>query len=197
MTLQTQRTRRSMLVLLSVTLLAGVAACSRGVKPDQFEAAVPEAPRRMAYQVDSGPTPDIAPLLARALEQTICLLRSERADECQEPDPDVPVCNTRPVQEIQAALKPAFDAIPQMRLTSASSINAQLRASIPGGTSTTRVWDARRDHLCTEWRSTDGACVALKVDKAWILLHAPPGGDGRVDRFEVFLAERVCAAKPR
>ncbi len=192
-----QRMRRSRLVLLSVTLLAGVAACSRGVKSDQFEAAVPEAPRRMAYQVDAGPAPDVAALLARALEQTVCLLRSEQADECEEPDPEPLLCNTRPVAEIRTALKPAFDAIPQMRLTSASSISAELRASVPGGTATTKVWDARREHLCREWRSADGACVALKVDRVWILLHAPPGGDGRVDRIEVFLAQRVCADKPR
>ncbi|MGH9259679.1 MAG: hypothetical protein ACRD08_07255 [Acidimicrobiales bacterium] len=192
MTSRAWRVPRALPALL-LACLPALAACSRAVKPEGFAATVPEAPRRLMYLADTGAVADLSTQLAQALEQAVCLLRSERALECREPDPDVSACNTRPVQEIEAALKPAFDAIPRVRMTSAATINADLRALIPGSVSTTEVWDARRDHLCREWRSADGACVAVKVDKVWLLLHAQPGGDGRVDRLEVFLAERVCA----
>ena len=179
--------------LLAFLALAG---CGAGVKPVDLAAPVPDASQRLEYTLPTdGEMAAVEAALQLAIEQTVCLLRSERADECEEPDGNPPACTVRGEAEIHEVVAPAFQLVKDLELTSPSTINAQVHAMLPDVVSTTQVYDARRTHLCREWRTVDGACVAMRVDKIWLLLHAPPAG-GPVDRLEVFLAERACDPDP-
>lgn len=174
-----------------------LSACqSGGVKPVDLFAPVPEAPRRMEYDVDpallEGATFDA--FVDRLVTETTCLLRTDRPGECQQQGASPSVCNIdRTEEQITLVLRPSFEALLSLKLESPFSINNEVRAKVPNMISTTEVWDARRATVCREWRSDDGACVAAKVDKAWVLLHAPADGDGTIDHLEIFAAEPVCA----
>jgi hypothetical protein len=171
-------------------LLAGCAAT--GPKDKLWEVGVPDSFSRFVYELGADPDAEIE----KAISQAICLIRSGDLPDCSEnPQPET-ICNDRTNEEVDAAIRPAFEAIVRLKLTSAAMINADIARLIPGAYSTTQVADARRSFLCREWRNEDGACVAIRVDVIWILLHASPGGDGSADRFEVFLAEPTCGDIP-
>ena len=104
------------------------------------------------------------------------------------------MCNIkRSEAEIVAALRPSFAALLKLKLESSFLINDRVRTSVPNAIATREVRDARRSTLCREWRSDDGACVGIRLDSVWVLLHAPADGDGAIDHMEIFTAEAVCA----
>ena len=171
-------------------LLAGCAA--KGPKDKLWEVGVPDSFSRFVYELKADPDAEIE----RAISQAICLIRSGDVLDCKEDPRPETICNDRTNEEVDAAIRPAFQAITGLKLTSPSAINADIPNLIRGAIATTQVADARRRFLCREWRNDDGACVAVRVDVIWILLHAPKDGDGSVDKFEVFLAERTCGDIP-
>ena len=123
-----------------------------------------------------------------------CLLRSgwQGAPDCRLDPTDASPCNFRTAEEIAQKMRPALASLLRLRLISPSVVKPQVSERIPGAIATDEVHDARRDALCREWRQPDGACLAVRYDALWILLHAPPPGDGAVDRIELFLAEDTC-----
>jgi hypothetical protein len=153
--------------------------CAQAVKPAGLMVPVPERERRLEFDLtaDSAfhPTSN-ADVIAQAIAQSICLLRTERPDECRAPEEDPPVCSVRAESEIRASIEPAFRALRDVRLTSPFRIQSEVQNAIPGALATVAVFDARREASCRQWQSADGSCVAARVDKLWVLLRAPWGG---------------------
>jgi hypothetical protein len=173
----------------AVTALLVLAACaSRGPKDELLYAPVPEADRRLAFEVATeGPQ-----ALDRALEQAICLVQSSQFDECRVAPQTPDVCNQRTRAEIDDALRPTFmalrDSLGALRLESPSVAKVQLAALLPSAVVTDEVYDARRTDHCREWRSADGTCLGIRVDSLWLLLRGKPAPDGTIQTVEVFLA---------
>ena len=170
---------------------------------DDFFVPVPEGDRRMVYELSAPSGEAVAaadPVIDDAVDDAVCLLRTDRPWECTEPDPDPPVCTTRSKEEIRAAIEPVFRAIPGIEITSGAASVSEVRHALPDTTLlvTYMILDARRERECRQFRP-EGGCVAVQTDQLWILLYAPPEG-GRIDRFEVFIDESqrraVCQEKP-
>jgi hypothetical protein len=178
-------------VWLAIVVVLSLPACRSATTS---LAPVPEAVHRLRFDIplDDGAAREV---LADALVATVCLLRGGLTEECG--STDFSVCNTRDPAKIRAAVQPFFDNVLELELTSSSAINADVRDTIPGAEPTRNVADARRNAACIEWRN-EGACVAIKLDRAWFYLHAVPSEHGgRPDWLEVFLAEPVCGKSPK
>jgi hypothetical protein len=176
-------------VLVTVCVLS---ACSSAKGPGDslMGAAVPEQPRRVEYTL----TADTTAAVEDAVAGATCLLRSgwQGAPDCRFDPTEALPCNFRTADEIAQRFRPVFDTLLRLRLTSPSVVKPQVTDLLPGAVATDEVHDARRAALCREWRQADGACLAVRYDALWILLHAPPPGDGAIDRVELFLAEDTC-----
>lgn len=182
-----------------LTALVVLSACSphRGIKDQLTFAAVPEADRRLSFDVaHEGPQ-----VLERALEQAVCLVLSSQFGECrvapQEPD----VCTERTRAAVDSALRPIFtvlrDTITDLRLTSPSLVKAGLEKRLPNTIVTDEVYDARRTAHCRDWAAADGACLAIRTDSLWILLRGSPAPEGKVQTVEVYLtAPSTCGERP-
>jgi hypothetical protein len=164
-----------------------------GPKKPVPSAPVPEATRRLEYTLRIGA--DRQSDLRAALDGTVCLLRSDEPEECADPYGEPTICTARTETEIREAFALLYTAIGALELTSPFTIDSVMRAVFPDVKWTIEVDDARRTYGCRQWASDDGACIALRIDKAWVLLHAPPQG-GLVDTLEVFKAETICDPKP-
>ena len=153
-------------------------------------APVPEGDRRLRYTFSG----DAAAVVEQAITETACLLLSGdwELSDCRGASRPESLCDMRSLDEAKAAVAPAIREIPRLRLTSSAQFLELIRTRIPSAEARSDVADARRTAICSDWSDPDGTCGALKVDKIWIFLHAPAGGDGAVDWFEVYLAEPVC-----
>jgi len=152
--------------------------------PGDPVASVPEASARLNGLTLKG--------IDSALEQAICLVRSGQAAQCQDPSGNPHWCDIRSREEVLETLKPVFDVLPKIKLTSRFTVNSEIKRLIPGSIPTKAVRDARRTYPCDEWNNQDGRCVAIRFDKLWILLHSPARDHGDIDLFEIFLAEPPC-----
>ena len=185
------------LVVVVVLLLPGISGCTSS-HGDPELVPVPERFERLELDLStSNGQPADSAAVAAAIERVVCLLRSGRADDCREPDSAALVCTARSEAEIRAALTPTFHALREVVLTSSDDAVRTLRERLPGAVVSDIVYDARRKAPCYDWNPGDGACAAVRVDKVWLLLHAP-GRDKPLDRIDVFLApgERACDAAP-
>lgn len=173
-----------------VTGLMAISACvaARGAKDDVLYAPVPEAARRLSFDVGG----EGAQALDRALEQAVCLVLSSQLDECRVAADQPELCNSRTEAEVTAALSPTFmalrDTIAHLRLTSPSIAKVRLAAKLPLAVVTDEVYDARRSAHCREWSSADGTCLAIRADSLWILLRGKPAPDGAIHTVEVYLS---------
>ncbi len=174
-----------------LTLLCMGTACSQ--KESALTAPVPEATRRLEYSLGLGAERPAD--WQTALQGTVCLLRSDEPEECADPDGDPTICSARSETEIRDAVAPAYAAMSAVELTSPFTVDSLMRTALPLVEWTLEVDDARRTFGCRQWGSEDGACIALRIDRAWVLLHAPEEG-GPIDRLEVFKAEPICDEKP-
>lgn len=168
------------------------------VKPAAEIAAVPERALRLEFDLRDDSTFDATSqrdVVAEAVEQSVCLLRTEKADECKTPEKQPPICAVRSESAIRAAIERAFASLRNVRLRSRFAMQRDVQSAIPGAVATVAVRDARRDAECRDWGAADGPCVAVKVDKLWILLRSPWDAQS-VGRFDVFLAEAACEAEP-
>ncbi len=180
---------KTQMMICAVAVVILSCCSSKAVKESPPGAFVPEAARRLTYDL----TRDSVAVIDKAVREAVCLVISGGdVAECRE-NPDNPLrCNSRVKERVAEVLRPAFKAILKLKLQSVSTINASISQKIPGAFSTYEVYDARRTFRARDWKSSDGACVAINIDVIWILLHAAPDGDGSVDRFEVFLANPTC-----
>ncbi len=176
-------------IIAALAFLA-LTACAtpQGPKDLTSFAPVPEAARRLTYDL----TADPQAVMEEALQQSVCLVLSGKVAECEDAPQTPDICNQRTTEEITTALRPAFEVLPSIKLTSPSRVKQQVTELIPGAFATDEVYDARRRTLCLMWPSPDGGCLAIRTDNIWILLHAPPVGDRTIDRVEVFLAGPTC-----
>lgn len=173
-------------------ILTGVvvwsACAARGPKDDVLYAPVPEAARRLSFDV-AGEGPRV---LDRALQEAVCLVLSSQFAECRDAPRQPDLCNQRTEPDVTAALSPTFngirDVIPELRLTSASVVKVQLEERLPSAVVTDEVYDARRSAHCREWRTADGSCVAIRADSLWILLRGSPAPEGTLHTIEIYLA---------
>jgi hypothetical protein len=154
---------------------------------------VPEATRRLEFPLGLGE--DRSADWQAALEGTVCLLRSDEPDECADLDGEPTICSARTETEIRDAVAPAYAAMSDVELASPFTVDSLMRTVLPLTVWTLEVDDARRTFGCRQWRSEDGACVAVRIDRAWVLLHAPAEG-GPIDRLDVFKADSICDPEP-
>lgn len=180
-----KRTKAGGAVLTGLVVLS--ACATRGPKDQLAYAPVPEAARRFSYDVArEGPQ-----ALDRALQEAVCLVLSSQLQECRAVPDQPDLCNERTALEVTAALRPAFtairDTISALRLTSPSLVKAQLAARIPSAVVTDEVYDARRSAHCREWRTADGACLAIRTDSLWILLRGGAAPEGTFHTVEIYL----------
>jgi len=171
-------------VLTGVMVLA--ACASRGAK-DLAYAPVPEAARRLSFDV-AGEGPQA---LDRALEQAVCLVLSSQFEECRTAPQEPDLCNQRTRALVDSALRPTFialrDTISGLKLTSPFVAKARLAERLPRAIVTDEVYDARRSAHCREWSTEDGTCLAIRTDSLWILLRGGRAPDATIHTVEVYL----------
>ena len=148
-------------VLLAAVLWVPAACGSK--KPADISVPVPERDRRLEYNLDLdrsriGEVEQARDVVAEAIDDTVCLLRTERPLECQEPDPDATVCSTRSEQEIREAIEPTFSALREITLTS-SELSVR-----PGGTTNHAIHEALA--LVASGTAPIDACRQLGVSTA-------------------------------
>ncbi len=183
---------RSHFIRLAATV-ATLAAC-RLAKP-LLLTGVPEINGRLGYDLPAD-SAGLHAVLAKALEGTVCLVRSGRADECQEA-PDAPSCDRRSAAEVRARYAAVFDSIPRVILSLAPEMNDKLRPLFPGATFGIPLQDARRTTPCTDWNQTDGSCAAMVYQEVWLLFRSRSDSATRPATLEVFLANPPCRGDAR
>ncbi|MEO8451298.1 MAG: hypothetical protein ABI647_16000 [Gemmatimonadota bacterium] len=172
-----------------VALILSVAsACSKPL-PVSVD-AVPEARSRLTYQLPADSS-SLRGVLQKALTHTVCLVRSGRADECQE-ESQPPSCDTRSAEEVRVLYASVFDSIPRVMLSTPFSMSQSLGGLFPGATPTITLHDARRTNPCSDWNQPDGACAAVRTREVWFLFRGPAEPRGRPTTLEVFLAALPC-----
>jgi hypothetical protein len=176
--------------LLCVAVLA---AC--GSSQPLLLTGVPETQALLSYQL---PTDSAAlrAVLNTALDQTVCLVRSGRADECQEAL-DTPGCDSRSAAEVRALYTAAFDSIPAVTMAGPAQMNAQLRGVFPAGSPDVPIQDARRGRPCLDWNQADGTCAAIRYREIWMLFRGPNDARRLPATLEVFLAYLPCRGAER
>jgi hypothetical protein len=175
-------------VLLGIIALITVCASQRVAQPKWCP--VPEQTARLEYDLPADSDGKLG-VLAKALDDAVCLIRTDKPEECKGPHVDLPVCDLRSKEEVRELLKPAFDALASLKLVSPSSINKEIREQIPNATPMTRVRDARQRFDCKDW-TKQNPCAAFKYDILWFLLERRAPGTGCADHIEIFLAEPAC-----
>lgn len=170
-----------------------LAACGKGAP--LLLTGVPDSQSRLVFAL---PTDSAAlrTALDTALAQTVCLVRSGRADECSEAT-DAPSCDRTAAAEVRARYAPAFAAVPSVTMENAFAMNAQLVRLIPGAEVGTPLQDARRASPCTDWNEADGTCAALRFEQIWMLFRSPNAVRTRPTTLEVFLANPPCRGEAR
>jgi len=190
MRLSMSQKRQWLLFVLLVGIIAFITVCAsrHGAQPKWCP--VPEAMARLEYDLpaDSNGKQSV---LAKALDDAVCVVRTGKPEECKGPHDQLPVCDLRSKEEIRKRLKPAFDALAILKLVSPSSINYEIKKQIPGATPMTRVRDARQRFDCRDW-TQQKPCVAFKYNILWFLLERRAPGKGVADHIEIFLAEPAC-----
>jgi hypothetical protein len=191
MPLSISRKRQWLSFVFLVGIIALMTACAsqRIAQPDWCP--VPEQTARLEYDLHAD-SDGKQRVLAKALDDAVCLVLSGKAKDCQDPDVEPPVCDLRSKEEVRGLLKPAFGAIASLKLESAYSINDAISDQIPGAIPTRRVRDARREYDCIVWTRDEKPCVAFKYDILWFILESS-NQDPDVDRIEIFLAEPACS----
>ncbi len=154
-------------------------------------ANVPDGDRRLSLTGFSAETPALA----------TCVMRTKNAGDCN-PDngPNAPpACVAASAAEVKAKLDPVFAKLANFKLKGPSDAKASaagavsaLQALFPQNNDqdyyvTTNVADARRAHGCSD--VSEGPCVAMRHAGLWILMHAAAGGDGTVDKVDLFSVE--------
>ncbi len=173
--------------------VAVLAACHH--TPTLLLTGVPEGSGRLSYDLPADTTA-LRSALAKALDGTVCLVRSGRADECQEA-PDAPSCDRRSAAEVRARYAAVFDSIPKVFLSSAFEMNDKLRPLFPGATFGIPLQDARRGTPCTDWNRADGSCAAMVYQEVWLLFRSRSDAGARPATLEVFLANPPCRGEAR
>jgi hypothetical protein len=156
---------------------------------------VPETQALLSYQLPSDNSA-LRAVLANALVETVCLVRSGRADECREA-PDAPSCDRRSSAEVRARYASVFDSIPRVFLSLAPEMNDKLRTLFPGAMLGIPLQDARRTTACPDWNQTDGSCAAMIYQEVWILFRSRSEAATRPTTLEIFLANPPCRGDAR
>ena len=178
----------------AIAFLIGLSACAAHSRVDPNTAPVPDGGQRMSFPIATDDS-TARRQLDFALGRTVCLVRTGKAQECQEQESDTTACVRDETAKVRAKYQPAFDSLPRLKLTSPSSINQAVRTTIPGAKPTTAVLDARRETACRIWAGK-AECVAIRIGAVWLYL------DGRdraaTDRYtlQVFLADKPCRGEP-
>lgn len=188
--------------VIGALLVLTLSACSGvgGIKDSLSEAPVPEKPGRFTVEVMA----DTSAAVQQAVNGAVCLIRNgvTKALSCQDDTFFILPCNNRTREDVEALFQPVFDKLIRLQLTSASTDLQGISDLIPGAFATENVSDARRASWCGDWETENGACLAVRFESLWILLHAPwhendPDDEeddaiGPIDRIELFLAENTC-----
>jgi hypothetical protein len=175
-------------------VLAALAGCARHPAPVELT-AVPDAQNRLSYQLPAD-SASLAGVLRKALEETVCLVRSGSADECRE-GVAPPSCDPRSTDQLRPLYAAAFDSIPRVVMSTPFAMNDRLRALFPGSEPTTAIRDARRASPCKDWTPTDGTCAAVEYRDVMLLFRSPSGVPQRPTTLEVYLAGVACRADIR
>ncbi len=184
------RNRLRLLFVLLLEIITLITACASQHVGQLQWCPVPEATARLEYGLPTGSNGK-QNVLAKALDDAVCLVRTGEAEKCKDPHADLPVCDLRSKEEVRERLKTAFDALDSLELKSTFSINNEIREQIPDAMPMRRVRDARQRYDCKDW-TRQNPCVAFKYDILWFLLERRAPGIGAADHIEIFLAEAAC-----
>jgi len=151
----------------------------------------PNPPNDVAYVWEAKERVTVTALDDRALDLAVCLVQSADGPACEH-EAQPPVCDTRPPERVRESLRPVFEKLRDYRLTSPTTAVAELQRRLPSDGNplvTTAVRDARRQKDCSS--KTDGACVAVRWQELWLLLHADDAG--ALTSVDIFPNRTLCA----
>jgi hypothetical protein len=150
----------------------------------------PNPPNDVAYVWEAKQRITVTQLDDRAIDLAVCLVQSADGPACEH-DAQPPVCDTRPPAAVRASLAPVFEKLRGYKLTSPTTAVVEIAKLLPASGDplvTTAVRDARRQKDCSS--TTDGACVAVRWEELWLLLHADQTGS--VTSVDVFPNKNLC-----
>ena len=179
------------IMLKTLAVVLGVAALGCSHAP--LFAPVPDRTGRLQFDVPQAEE-SLRATLDTALTQAVCLVRTGKGADCQDPASRPDACDVRSPGEVRRSLHPAFDSLSRLRLGSPHSVNAEISQLIPSSEPTTEVIDARRPLPCRDWGDKAGACAAFRFGPIWVLLSNRDGSTDRLERVEIFLVGQPCRA---